>query len=248
MELQRIKAIIEYDGTSYHGFQRQSGNVPTIQGELEKALFKLSAQNVNVYACGRTDSGVHALGQVIHFDINSRFSADEIQGALNYFLKEKSIAILSTSIINPNFHARFDAKLRTYMYRIICRKAPLILEANRAWHIKYNLDVGKMQDAANLFLGRHNFNSFRATECQAKTAIRTIDSFTVERDDDLIIIFVSAKSFLHNQIRIMVSALQEVGVAKWSKGDIMNALDAEDRTYGPATAPACGLYFWGVKY
>ena len=248
MESRRIKAIIEYDGTFYHGFQRQKDGVPTIQGELEKALFRLSAESIDVFPCGRTDAGVHALEQVIHFDINSKFSTDEIQGALNYFLKEKSIAILSAAVAEPNFHARFDAKLRTYLYRIICRKAPLVLEANRAWRIKHNLDVGKMQDAAKLFLGRHNFNSFRSTECQADSPIKTIDSIDVEQDDNLINIFVSAKSFLHNQIRIMVSALQEVGADRWSKQDITNALNAEDRTFGPSTAPACGLYFLEVEY
>lgn len=248
MALKRVKAVLEYDGTGYCGFQRQASGVPTIQSEVELALYKLTSCNIQIFASGRTDTGVHAIGQVIHFDIESKFSTDEIIGALNHFLQNKFISVLKLSEVSNNFNARFDALERTYIYKIICRNAPLVLEVNRAWHIKYTLDIEKMREASFVFLGRHNFNSFRSSECQSSSPIRTINNIEIIQENNVISIIISAKSFLHNQVRIMVGALKEIGGGKWMKQDILNALAAEDRKEGPVTAPPCGLYFWKVRY
>lgn len=248
MHLKRVKAIIEYDGTGYKGFQRQPVGIPTIQQEIEDALYRLCQEKIEITASGRTDAGVHALGQVIHFDISDRFSEDEIQGALNSFLRKKLIVLRKVKQVHNNFDARFDAIERRYVYKIISRRASLALDINRAWHIKHELDILKMQDAAKVFMGKHNFNTFRSSECQAQSPLRTINHIFIKQDGECINFLFSAKSFLHNQIRIMVSAIKEVGEGSCTKYDIIKALEKEDRTAGPQTAPACGLYFLNVRY
>lgn len=248
MNFKRIKATVEYDGTNYSGFQRQPIGIPTVQQEIETALYKLCQAEVKITASGRTDAGVHALGQVIHFDVPSRFSEDEIQGALNSFLCKKIIVLHKVEKVQNNFDARFDAIERKYIYKIISRRAPLALDKNRAWHVKHKLNILKMQEAAEVFIGKHNFNTFRSSECQAKSAIRTINDIFVRQNGECINIIFSAKSFLHNQVRIMVGAIKDAGEENYTKDDIVKALAMENRIAGPQTAPACGLYFLSVKY
>ena len=244
----RVKAIVEYDGSNYSGFQRQNGGIKTIQGEIEAALKEMSKKTVEVFASGRTDSGVHAIGQVIHFDIDQRFSTSEIKGATNHYLQGKKIALVEVEDVAEDFHARFDAVSRTYVYRIVTRQAPLVLDLGYAWHVKHDLDVEKMQSAAKLLEGTHDFNSFRSSICQSNSPIKTIDLIEISQSGDEIAIEITAKSFLHNMVRIIVSALKNIGDDTWSEDDLKKSLEAKDRTAGPSTAPSCGLYFLSVSY
>lgn len=246
--IRRVKAVVEYDGSDYCGFQRQKNQLKTVQGEIEWALRQMCKNAIEVFACGRTDTGVHALGQVIHFDIDDRFSKEEIKGAVNYYLRNEKIGLIEVEDVHADFHSRFDAISRTYIYRIITRQAPLVLDAGRAWHVKHGLDVKKMQAATRLLEGTHNFNSFRSSDCQSKSPVKTIDYIKINQFEDEITIEITAKSFLHNMVRIIVSALKNIGNNTWDEKDLQAALKAEDRTAGPATAPACGLYFLKAKY
>ena len=243
----RFKLTIEYDGTPYAGWQRQK-DVPSVQEEIEKAVEKFSQQRTTLHCAGRTDAGVHALAQVAHIDIDTTCSAFTVSEALNHFLHDKKIAIVACEQTDNTFHARFCAKKRYYEYHIINRRAPLALEGNRAWHVKQTLDVGAMQQGAKYFLGTHDFTSFRDSDCQAKSPIKTIDAIHIERQDHYIIIVLEALSFLHHQVRIMTGSLVGVGRGKYSPDHIQKMLTAKCRTKSGMTAPAQGLFFIGVEY
>ncbi len=243
----RFKLTIEYDGTPYSGWQRQS-DVPSVQEEIEKAIKKFSQQEVTLHCAGRTDAGVHALAQVAHADIETSCNAFTVSEALNHFLCDKAVAIIDCEEVNNTFHARFSAKKRYYEYHIINRRAPLALEGRRAWHVKQKLDVDAMKEAAKYFLGTHDFTSFRDSDCQAKSPVKTIDNITIEHDGEHIVIALDAISFLHHQVRIMTGSLVGVGRGKYPPSHIQTMLEAKCRTKGGMTAPAQGLFFMGVEY
>jgi tRNA pseudouridine38-40 synthase len=243
----RYKLLVEYDGGPFVGWQRQP-NGPTIQALLEEAVFAMSGERVSVQGAGRTDSGVHALGQVAHFDLSADMAADTVQAALNYHLKPNPIALPSVEIAPATFHARFSATWRRYRSRILNRRAPPTLDRGHVWHVPAGLDLAAMIDAAAVLQGHHDFNSFRSTACQSPTSEKTLDLLRVGRDGAEIRIDVGARSFLHNQVRILVGTLRLVGRGQWSKQDVEQALAARDRTRAGPTAPPEGLCLMEVRY
>jgi tRNA pseudouridine38-40 synthase len=243
----RYRLTVEYDGGAFVGWQRQD-NGPSIQGALEEAIFKLSAEAVTVTGAGRTDAGVHALGQVAHFDLVKEFTGDKIRDALNHYLRPARIAVLDASIADADFHARFSATGRHYLYRIVCRRAPLALDEGHAWHVVRDLDAAAMHAAAQALIGQHDFTTFRATECQAKSPVKTLDVMNVRAVDGEIRIDASARSFLHHQVRSMVGSLKLVGEGKWRASDLADALEARDRSACGPVAPPDGLYLVRVDY
>jgi tRNA pseudouridine38-40 synthase len=243
----RYKAIVEYEGSGFVGWQRQENGL-SVQETVERALHEFCGEWVNVTAAGRTDSGVHALAQVIHFDLSTDHPAGTVMAAINFHVKPARVSVLSVEIAAPDFNARFDAVARHYRYRIINRKAPLAVDRGSAWHVAAPLDVDLMNDGARRFVGHHDFTSFRATRCQAKSPEKTLRRLEVVRDGEVVDIAAEALSFLHNQVRIMVGALKLVGEGKWSADDITAALEARDRARGALTAPPEGLYLVRVDY
>ena len=243
----RYKLVLEYDGRGFVGWQRQD-NGPSIQQALEQAIERFSGEAVGVSGAGRTDAGVHALGQVAHFDLATPRTEVEVFGALNHHLKPAAIAVLSAAAVDDDFHARFSAIERRYRYRIISRHAPLTLDAGRAWWTPVTLDAEAMNEAAQLLIGRHDFTSFRASQCQAKSPVKTLDALSVTRNGEEIEIMASARSFLHNQVRNFVGSLALVGEGKWTRDDLAPALAAQDRTAAGPCAPAEGLYLVDVRY
>lgn len=243
----RYKITIEYDGAPYLGFQFQE-NGKSVQGCLEAAVFALSQEKTRVHAAGRTDAGVHAKAQVAHFDIVREFDAKTLKNALNFYLRNEEIVISAAEIVDENFHARFSAKKRQYRYIILNRDYRAVLDRKRVWWMPHPLDVKKMNEAAKMLIGKHDFSSFRAAECQAKSPIKTLDEAHFEQNGDFIIFSTSATSFLHNQVRAMVGSLSLVGRGKWTIEDFKAAFMAKDRTKGGPNAPPSGLYFWAVDY
>lgn len=248
--MQRFKLIVEYDGVGMHGWQRQEDGMITGQGILEDAIFRFSGEQVTVHCAGRTDAGVHARGQVVHFDLHDKtFTPFRVMEALNFWLKEQQVSVLACEEVGEDFHARFSATGRRYLYRIINRRAPLSIEANRAWQIPEALDVDAMQDAAHELLGTHDFSSFRDSDCQAKSPIKTLDELRIERvGAEELHVHTASLSFLHHQVRIMVGSLFLVGKGKWTRADLAKARDALTRKAGGPTAPAYGLYLTHVYY
>lgn len=244
----KYKLLVEYKGTGFVGWQRQKVGI-SVQEEIEKAVQKFSGCEATLFAAGRTDAGVHAFGQVCHFEIEKEYDADEVQGALNYHLKPNSISILKVEEAEEAFHARFSAKYRGYIYKIINRKAPLAIMNALAWHVTENLDVKKMQEAATVLIGTHDLTSFRSSKCAAKNPIRSIDIIEVrKKSEEDIEIYIKAQSFLHNQVRIIVGCLYKVGIGALSKDGLKQILEAKDRTKAMQTAPAEGLYLYEVGY
>ncbi len=243
----RYRAIVEYEGDGFVGWQRQDNGL-SVQEVIEEALVNFCGAQVVVAAAGRTDSGVHARGQVIHFDLDHDHPADDVMGAVNFHVRPARVALLAVELAAPEFHARFDALARHYSYRIINRRAPLAVDHGSAWHVVAPLDVGQMNLAAARLVGRHDFTSFRAAQCQARSPEKTLDRLTVTRDGDQVIVRAQARSFLHNQVRIMVGALKQVGEGKWTPDDVTAALEAKDRARGPQTVPPHGLYLTRVDY
>jgi tRNA pseudouridine38-40 synthase len=243
----RLKLTLEYNGTPYAGWQTQNG-LPTVQGVLEAALAVFYDQPVEAFCSGRTDAGVHALAQVAHIDAPVARDPYAITKGLNALLFPQPIVVKTAEIMTDDFHARFRAKRRYYRYRILNRPARAALEINRVWDIFRPLNVMAMQEAAGHLIGQHDFTSFRSRECQSASPIKTLDSLTIERVDEEVIIRCSAKSFLHHQVRIMVGTLALVGMEKWKPDDVKLARDARNREAGGLTAPACGLYFEKVEY
>ncbi|MGD9649503.1 MAG: tRNA pseudouridine(38-40) synthase TruA [Dongiaceae bacterium] len=243
----RYKLILEYDGTPFCGWQRQDNGL-SVQQALEEAIEKFSQEKPLITAAGRTDAGVHALGQVVHFDLSKVWDADEIQGALNFHIRPHAISVVAIEQAADDFHARFDAKEKIYRYRIANRRAPLAIDNNRAWHVPVPLDIGAMQEAAKHLLGHHDFSTFRDTRCQAKSPVKTLDELRLEKKGEDIFVTARGRSFLHHQVRIMVGTLTLIGHGKWQADDIIVARDARDRTQGGPTAPAEGLYLVEVRY
>ncbi|MEE9210842.1 MAG: tRNA pseudouridine(38-40) synthase TruA [Kiloniellales bacterium] len=243
----RYKLTLEYDGRGFVGWQRQDNGL-SVQAALETAVQRFCAEAVCVEAAGRTDSGVHALGQVAHVDLDKATDAETLRDALNFHLKPAAVAVLSAEAVAPDFHARFSATERRYRYRIVNRRARLTLDQGRAWFVPVPLDAGAMGDAAQALVGQHDFTSFRATECQAKSPVKTLAALEVSREGEEIRIEARARSFLHHQVRNMVGTLKLVGEGKWSRVDVARALAARDRKAAGPTAPADGLYLVAVRY
>jgi tRNA pseudouridine38-40 synthase len=243
----RYRLTIEYDGTPFSGWQRQPDR-PSVQQALEEAIAAMSGETVTTQAAGRTDAGVHALGQVAHFDLGKSWDPFRIREALNYHLRPQPVAIIAADAVDYSFEARFSARARHYEYRILNRRAPPVIERNHVWHLPMPLDADAMDHAAGLILGTHDFTTFRSAECQAKSPLRTLDAFAVRRELDHIVITASARSFLHHQVRSMVGSLKMVGEGKWSPAEFRAALDARDRRRCGAMAPSAGLYLTRVDY
>jgi len=243
----RYRLTIEYDGEPFAGWQRQE-NGPSVQASVEEAILKLSSETVTVIGAGRTDAGVHAFAQVAHFDLTKEIAPDKIRDALNHYLRPAPIAVIHADIAAPDFHARFSAIARHYFYRILCRRAPPVLERERVWHIVRELDAEAMNVSAQFLVGQHDFTTFRSTECQAKSPVKTLDRLDVRRAGDEIHIEASARSFLHNQVRSIVGSLKLVGEGKWQPRDLNRALDAKDRAACGPVAPPEGLYLARVDY
>lgn len=243
----RYKLTIEYNGGPFIGWQRQANGL-SVQQVLEAAVFAFCQQVVTVHGAGRTDSGVHAMGQVAHVDLLQAYTPVKIRDAMNAHLRSYPVIVLHAEAVERCFHARFSAIRRHYLYRIVNRKAPLALEIGRAWFVPNWLDIEVMATAAHCLLGRHDFSTFRASKCQARSPIRTLDAVTVTRHDDVISVAVSARSFLHHQVRNIVGTLRLVGEGRWTDADLRQALEARDRCASGPAAPACGLYLTGVSY
>ena len=243
----RYKITVEYDGGPFVGWQRQD-NGPSVQAALEEAVFGFCGERVLVEGAGRTDAGVHALGQVAHFDLAKETTADTVMKAVNFHLKPTPVAVLAAEAVPDDFHARFSAVKRAYLYRIVNRRAPLALERGRAWFVPQPLDAAAMHAAAQVLVGHHDFTSFRDTECQAKSPVKTLDLLSVQRAGALIEIRAAARSFLHHQVRNFVGSLKLVGEGRWTADDLKAALEARDRAAAGPTAPAAGLYLTEVDY
>lgn len=243
----RYKLIIEYDGGPFVGWQRQDNGL-SVQQAIEEAVEAFCQERAVVHCAGRTDAGVHALGQVAHVEIAKEAPPDKVRDALNFHLRPHPIAVLQAELAAPDFHARFSATGRSYLYRILLRRAPAALERGHVWHLPFPLDAGAMHAAAQELVGHHDFTSFRSTACQAPSAMKTLDELSVSRAGEEIHVTAKARSFLHNQVRIMVGTLKLVGEGKWSARDVAKALAAADRTQGGPTAPPDGLYLTEVRY
>lgn len=251
----RYRLTVEYDGTPYRGWQRQDG-LASVQQSLEDAMAEFTRHPITLFAAGRTDAGVHGLGQVVHVDLQEKWNLEKIAEATNGILKLRGhpIAVHSCGLVDDVFDARFSAKARHYKYRIINRHANLTIDLNRAWHVKKPVDPEAMNSAAKLLLGRHDFTTFRSTDCQAKSPIRSIDQLDVNIVRSLagggyeIEILCSARAFLHNQVRSIAGSLKLVGEGRWDEKDLKTALLAKDRKACGPVAPACGLYFMNVDY
>ena len=243
----RYRIDIEYDGTPFVGWQRQAEGA-SVQGVLETAIASFSGEQVGVRGAGRTDSGVHALAQVAHFDLSKTWDPGRIRDALNYHLKPFPVAVLICQAVTHGFDARFSATSRQYVYRILTRRPPPVFDRNRVWWFAHALDSDAMADAASVFVGHHDFTTFRAAQCQAPSPMKTLDVFDVVRTGDEIRCTVQSRSFLHNQVRSMVGSLKLVGEGKWAKSDLSAALAAHDRTACGPVAPPEGLYLSAVSY
>jgi len=240
--------LIEYDGGGFAGWQRQ-GNLPTVQAVLEQAAGKLcGVARIACTAAGRTDAGVHAAGQVVQLSLPDRFSAERVRDALNFHMKPHPVVVLQAAPAPPGWHARFSAIGRRYLFRISDRRARAALARGRVWHIAHRLDVAAMHAAARVLVGRHDFTSFRATACQAKSPIRTLDRLDVARVGEEIEVVAEARSFLHHQVRNMVGTLALVGAGRWEIEAVKTALEALDRRAAGPTAPPEGLYLMEVCY
>ena len=242
----RFKLTLEYHGGPFVGWQRQE-NGPSVQGAVEAALARLGEAAV-VTGAGRTDAGVHARGQVAHADLARDWEPFRLSEALNHHLRPMPIAVLAAERVSDDFHARFDAVRRHYCYRVLCRRAPLTLDAGLAWRLGYPLDVDAMREAAAALVGRHDFTTFRSAQCQAASPVKTLDAIEIERRGDAIAFRLQARSFLHNQVRSIVGTLERVGAGRWPPGRVAQALAARDRAACGPVAPAEGLYLTAVDY
>ena len=245
--MRRILITIEYDGGPFHGWQRQV-NGSTVQQVLEEAAHQLTGQETLVQAAGRTDAGVHASGQAAHLDVPEKFDAERVMAALNALVGQESVSVIAAREVPADFHARFSATGRRYLYRILPRRQPPALDLGRVWHHKTALDTDAMQCAADMLIGRHDFTSFRATHCQADSPVRTLDTLDVASAGVEIHIHAAARSFLHHQVRNMVGTLALVGAGKWQPEQVAEALAACDRSAAGPTAPPEGLYLTAVSY
>jgi tRNA pseudouridine38-40 synthase len=243
----RYKLTLEYDGTPFVGWQMQE-NGTSVQGRLAEAIKAFSGEDTIPRGAGRTDAGVHALGQIAHFDLAKDWACDKVRDALNAQLRPDPISVLACELVPDGFEARFSANARHYLYRIVNRRSPLALERKRAWHVIQPLDAAIMHAAAQVLIGHHDFTTFRSTECQAPSPMKTLDRLAVSRHGEEVRIEASARSFLHNQVRSMVGSLKLVGDGKWTANDLQQALEARDRSACGPVAPSCGLYLMKVDY
>nr|WP_253308378.1 tRNA pseudouridine(38-40) synthase TruA [Rickettsia endosymbiont of Ceutorhynchus assimilis] len=243
----RYKINVEYLGTGLAGWQRQL-NVMSVQQILEEAVYKFSGEQVTVWGSGRTDAGVHALGQVAHFDISKYILPYKIIKAINHFVRPYTVGVRDCILVEDNFHARFSALTRHYMYKIINRPHAVVIDFNRAWWISEPLNVESMKEAALHLVGNHDFTSFRATACQSKSAIKTLSKIEIIQENEEIKFYFAAPSFLHHMVRNIVGSLILVGRGIWQAQEMKTALEVKDRKAAGPTAPAYGLYFVGVDY
>ena len=243
----RFRLTLEYDGAAFVGWQRQD-NGPSVQQALEEAVTGFCGEIATVHGAGRTDAGVHALGQVAHLDLEKPTTAETLRNAVNAHLKPAPVAVLAAEVAADDFHARFSATERRYLYRIVNRRPPLALERGRAWWVPRPLDAAAMHAAAQVLVGKHDFSSFRASECQAKSPVKTLTAIEVSRLAEAIEIRARAPSFLHHQVRNFAGTLRLVGEGKWSAAKVKQVLEARDRDAAGQTAPAEGLYLTEVVY
>lgn len=248
----RYRLTLEYDGSAFNGYQAQDG-LPTVQGVVEAAIFAFCGQTIRLQAAGRTDTGVHATGQVVHADLERDWPARTVMNALNAHMMEAPVSVLACEIgglddRGETWHARFSARERRYLYRILNRPAPPALDHRRVWHVKRPLDVNAMRAAAQVLVGHHDFTTFRDVNCQSKSPEKTLDAVSVTRVSEEVHLTFAARSFLHRQVRSMTGTLAEVGAGRWSIEDVRQALAARDRAACGPVAPACGLYLTGVGY
>jgi len=243
----RYKLTLEYDGTPFVGWQVQENGL-SVQGRLAEAIKAFSGEETLPRGAGRTDAGVHALGQVAHFDLAKDWPAWKVCDALNAQVRPEPISVLACELAAGDFDARFSAQTRHYLYRIVNRRSPLALDRDRAWHVMHSLDASAMHDAAQILVGHHDFTTFRSSECQAASPVKTLDRLAVTREGDEIRIEASARSFLHNQVRSMVGSLKLVGEGKWAASDLEKALQACTRGACGPVAPPRGLYLVRVDY
>lgn len=247
----RWKLTIEYQGTKYAGWQRQDGGIKSVQQSVETAIYKFCQQQIIIHVAGRTDAGVHANGQVAHFDLDygdRELTPHDLRKALNAHLGSEPISILKAEETHDEFHARFDAVSKLYTYRVLNREAKPSFQKNLVWHIRRELNIDAMREGAKHLLGSHDFTSFRAAECQAKTPLRSLDRLDIECVGEEILFHAEARSFLHHQVRNMVGTLAQVGQNKWQPIQVKRVLDAKDRTKAGPTAPPDGLYLVEVRY
>jgi tRNA pseudouridine38-40 synthase len=243
----RYRLTIEYDGGPYNGFQAQAGQ-PTVQGAIETAITAFCGETVRIAAAGRTDTGVHATGQVIHVDLEKVWPADTVRNALNAHLLGQRVKVLDATAVDDDWHARFSASGRKYLYRILNRPAPPALLDGKVWHVKGPLDVAAMQEAAAYLVGRHDFTTFRDALCQANSPMRTLDVARVEASGEEVRLVFEARSFLHRQVRSMTGTLVQAGLGRWTPDEVRLALEARDRKACGPVAPSAGLYLTGVDY
>ena len=243
----RYRMTIEYDGRPYKGFQAQAG-LPTVQGSIERAAHAFCGEDVRVNAAGRTDTGVHALAQVIHIDLEKAWRPEVVRNAINAHLVPEPISVLEVTVAEAGWHARFSATERRYLYRILNRESPPALDRGRVWHVRKPLDAQAMHIAAQSLVGHHDFTTFRDLACQARSPMKTMDLATVRREGCEVVLEFASRSFLHRQVRSMTGTLAEVGIGRWTAEDVKQALEARDRTACGPVAPADGLYLVGVKY
>jgi len=243
----RYRLTLEYDGGPYCGFQAQA-TLPTVQASVERAIKAFCGEDLRIHAAGRTDTGVHATGQVIHIDLAKAWRAQVVQNALNAHLVPEPIAVIDAAVVGEDFHARFSAKERHYLYRILNRRAPPGLDRGRVWPVRKPLDAQAMHDAAQALVGHHDFTTFRDIQCQSNSPVKTLDLAVVERIGEEVRIRFAARSFLHRQVRSMVGTLAEVGAGRWTAADLKAALEAKDRKACGPVAPPDGLYLTRVEY
>jgi len=243
--MQRYKINLEYDGTDLIGWQ-ENRQGPSVQSLLQDAIFRFCGENVNVFSAGRTDAGVHAICMVAHFDLEREQDEQTVMRALNFYLTDKPVAVLNCEKVGNDFHARFSCVQRKYKYVVLNRKSPVVLQKNRVWWVPQKLDIDAMKNAAQKLVGKHDFTSFRAAQCQSKSPIKTLDSVSVIQNGDEIIFEFSARSFLHHQVRNMVGTLVEIGMGKTY--DIEKVFNAKNRSAAGINAPASGLYFVDAVY
>jgi len=248
----RYALKIEYHGQAFYGWQRQN-DLPTVQRALEQALGKLETDLPNIAAAGRTDTGVHGLGQVAHCDMQKNWGTEKLKGALNFHLKPNKIAVLDCALVDPDWHARFSAVGRDYVFRLVCRRAPVTHDAGLVWQSRHpSLDIDAMRAGAAYMLGTHDFTTFRSTMCQAKSPVKTLDVLDLSAHDyhagNEIRFHVKARSFLHNQVRSLVGSLERVGAGTWAPERMAEALAAKDRSACGPVCPPDGLYLESVRY